>query len=331
MARSIASVIAVSSLALALASEARAQSSDFAQASFLTLQGENSSISSAGLTDRYYTNGLRLNYTSPESSDSMLSGIASALFNGPVVRLSIGISQQIYTPSATHVAVPPAGDEPYAGVLLANISGVQDAANTRSSFGIDLGVVGPSALGEEVQNGFHDLIGQGKNLGWKTQLHDEPVFAVNVARVWRLQLANLAGLETDILPAVGLTAGTLRSAAEGGVTLRIGRSLSNDFGASRIRALAGGDVFRPGSELGWYIFAGVKGQAVMNDITLNGNTFQHSHGVSVVPLVGEADLGAAVTGDGFRVTYTQAAQTLTFRGQKGGLHQFGSLALTLLF
>jgi lipid A 3-O-deacylase len=333
LARIVAAVIAISTLALTMAQagSACAQSGGAAGASFLTLQGENSSISSAGLTDRYYTNGLRLNYTSPERNDSMLSGIASALFGSPTVRLSLEISQQIYTPAATHVARPPANDEPYAGVLLANIAGVQDAGTTRSSFGVSLGMVGPSAMGEEVQNGFHDLIGQGKNLGWKTQLRDEAVFAVNIARVWRMQLANLGGLETDILPAVGLIAGTLRSAAEGGVNLRIGRSLTNDFGASRIRALAGGDVFAPGRELGWYVFAGVKGQAVMNDITLNGNTFQHSQGVSVTPLVGELDFGGAVTGDGFRVSYSQAVQTQTFRGQKGGAHQFGSLALTLLF
>lgn len=333
MARFIASVIAVSGLALAMAqaSGARAQSSSAADASYLTLQGENSSISTAGLTDRFYTNGLRVNYTSPESDKSVLSGLAAAVFDGPAVRLSVEISQQIYTPAATYVAVPPHGDEPYAGVLLANIGGVQDTANTRSSFGVNLGIVGPSAMGEELQNGFHDLIGQGKNRGWNTQLHDEPVFAFNVARVWRMPLANLAGLETDILPAAGLSVGTLRSAAEGGLTLRIGQGLNNDFGASRIRALSGGDVFAPGKDLGWYVFAGVKGQAVMNDITLNGNTFQHSNGVSVQPLVGEADLGAAVTGDGFRVTYNQAFQSQTFRGQKGGVHEFGSLALTLLF
>jgi lipid A 3-O-deacylase len=321
----------VAAFALADAGGARAQSADFAQSSFFTLQGENSSISPEGLTDRYYTNGLRANYTSPERNDSIFSGIAYDLFGSPAVRLSLEVTQQIYTPYDTHVAVPPRGDEPYAGVLLVNIGAVQDGDNTRSSFGVNLGLVGPAALGEDVQNGFHDLIGQSRNLGWNTQLHNEPVFAVNIGRVWRTKLADFAGFETDLLPALGLSAGTLRSAAEGGALLRVGRGLSDDFGPARIRALSGGDVFRPGQELGWYVFAGLKGQAVMNDITLDGNTFERSPSVSLTPLVGEADFGAAITGNGFRVTYTQVVQSQTFHGEKGGMHQFGSLAMTLLF
>jgi len=215
--------------------------------------------------------------------------------------------------------------------LLANIAAVQDAMNARSSAGLSLGVVGPSAYGEQVQNGFHDLIGQGANAGWKSQLHDEPVFAFNTARVWRMQLADVDGLETDALPALGVTAGTLRSAAEAGLTLRIGRGLQNDFGPSRIRALAGGDAFRSSEVLGWYVFAGLKADAVLNDITLNGNDFRRSRSVSIKPLVGEVNFGVAVLGRGYRLSYTQVVQTQTFRGERGGAHEIGSLALTLLF
>ena len=115
------------------------------------------------------------------------------------------------------------------------------------------------------------------------------------------------------------------------MTVRLGRSLQNDFGVAHLRGLSGGDVFRRGEVLGWYVFAGAKGDAVANDITLNGNTFTTSPHVTLTPMVGELSIGAAVMGDGFRVTYTQTAQTQTFNHQKGGLHQLGSLGLSLLF
>ena len=325
-------VVAVyTGLALLVGTGAQAQGRDSAASSFFTLQEENSTISTSGLKDRYYTNGLRAAYVSPESADSMLSNIADTLWGDRNVRVAFDVTQQIYTPYATHYPIPPAGDEPYAGVLLANLAAVQDAMNTRSSVGLNLGVVGPSAYGEQIQNGFHDLIGQGHNQGWATQLHDEPVFAVNAARVWRYGLTDMGGLEADMLPALGVTAGTLRSAAEGGVTLRFGHGLQRDFGPSRIRALSGGDVFSAGGELGWYAFAGVKAGAVLNDITLNGNDFQRSPGVSIQPLVGEVNFGVVVLGDGFRVSYMQVVQSQTFKTQKGGAHEVGSLALTVLF
>ena len=318
-------------LALLAGSPAQAQSRDNAASSFFTLQEENSTISTSGLKDRFYTNGLRAGYVSPERTDWMLSNIANTLWGARNVRVAFDVTQQIYTPYATHTANPPATDEPYAGVLLANLAAVQDAMNTRSSVGLNLGIVGPSAYGEQVQNGFHDLIGQGHNLGWSKQLHDEPVFAVNAARVWRYAVADLGGLEADALPAAGVTGGTLRSAAEAGLMVRVGHGLQNDFGPSRMRALSGGDVFSSSGELGWYAFAGVKGDAVLNDVTLGGNNFRASPSVRIRPLVGEVNFGLVVLGDGFRVSYMQVVQTQTFKTQKGAAHEVGSLVLTVLF
>ena len=324
-------VLVAVALSLLYSGPSAAQTASSGGDAFFSLQGENASISSGSITDRYYTNALRIGYTSPEDAYTVLHRLTDPVFGEGHVRLEVDLTQQIYTPLATQLSAAPKGDEPYAGVLLANFAAVQEDANSLSSIGLSVGLVGPSALGEDVQNGFHDLIGQGRNLGWRSQLRNEPVFGVSVGRIWRQSLANLGGLETDVLPMVDVTAGTLRSAAEAGFTLRIGRSLQNDFGATRIRSVAGGDIFHPGDVVGWYIFAGAKGQLVANDITLNGNTFVSSMSVPIVPVVGEVDFGAALMGDGFRVTIADSVQTQTFRHQKGGAHQMGSLGLSVLF
>jgi len=69
----------------------------------LTIQDENSSISAAKLTDRFYTNGLRVNWTSPTGEvPGFLSRLANSLWGNGQQRIGFGISQQIYTPADTH-------------------------------------------------------------------------------------------------------------------------------------------------------------------------------------------------------------------------------------
>ena len=47
--------------------------------------------------------------------------------------------------------------------------------------------------------------------------------------------------------------------------------------------------------------------------------------------MGEFQGGLALMFCGMRLTYTQVVQTQEFKYQKGGLHQFGSLALSVRF
>jgi len=53
--------------------------------------------------------------------------------------------------------------------------------------------------------------------------------------------------------------------------------------------------------------------------------------VKITPFVGEMQLGFAMMFHGVRLTYTHVLQTQEFQHQKGGLHQFGSLALSVRF
>ncbi len=50
---------------------------------------------------------------------------------------------------------------------------------------LDLGVIGPAAGGEFVQNNFHNLIGVDPAYGWGNQLHNEPTVGLTFERRWR--------------------------------------------------------------------------------------------------------------------------------------------------
>ena len=301
--------------------------------SIWTLQDENSSISTSNLTDRYYTNGLRLGWTSGNTIvPDALQQLGEALWGDGQRRISFDLTQQIYTPDDTSAIVPPHGDRPYAGLLLGNFGLTQDTGDRRTMVGLSLGLVGPGAGGETVQDWFHHLIGQGVDNGWGSQLRNEPVFEFYSEGTWRLNTGSIGPLETDALPNLTVGLGTLRVYAETGVTVRIGQGLDADFGVARLQpGLSGGDAFVPTRPFGWYFFLGVDAQGVAHDLLLDGNTWTKSVGVKHEPLVGEVQGGLAIFAFGTRLTYTQVVQTGEFRRQHGGLHQFGSLALSMRF
>ena len=312
---------------------AQAQSAPADSAAIWSFQDENASLSPSRVTDRYYVNGLRLGYASPEGDvPAPLARLAGALWDGGAVRLTVGLSQQIYTPDATGLAMPPSQDHPYAGVLLGTVGLVRDGADSRSTLGLSLGLVGPDALAEQVQNGFHDIIEQGHTNGWRYQIHDEPLVELTAGRTWRLPAGQLGAVETDVLPDVAAGLGNERIYGQTGVVLRFGQGLASDYGAPRVSpGPSGGDVFKPTRPLVWYVFAGVDAQVVGRDIALNGNNFRDSASVTPYPLMGEAEAGFAIIAWGTRLTYTQVMQTKEFAYQRGGLHQLGSLALSMRF
>ncbi len=317
---------------LALAASARAASPAPDPDAILTVQDENSSISTAKLTDRYYTNGVHVGWTSPTDYAPAVAGIGRTLFGEGQQRVAVDITQQMFTPANTAARTPPPGDRPYAGLLLLQLSQSTETESSLSNVTLDLGVMGPSALAKQVQNQFHDVIGQGHDSGWNAQLHDEPVFNTEISRVWRVPTGSLLGLQTDALPEAGVELGTWRVAADALLNVRIGSGLDADFGAPRIRTLGGGTAFRAPDGFAWYVFGGMGGQAVAHDATLQGNTFRSTApGVTLDPFVGQAQLGFAVLAHGMRVSYTQVIQTQEFKHQHGGPHEFGALSLGVRF
>lgn len=304
-------------------------------ASIFTLQIENDAASTfKGTSDQYYTSGLRLGYTSGTNAvPDFLAGIGHAVWGDGVQRVSFDISQSIFTPRNTQLVRPDPRDRPYAGYLNATLGLLQDTDNTRSVLELSLGVVGPSALGRNVQNGFHDIIGDTPNRGWHYQLQDEPAVELLAGRTWRLPITQFSGLETDALPSLTAGVGTVRDYVQAGVSFRLGQGLGSDFGTPRIRpGISGSDAYTPTRPFVWYVFAGADGQGIARDVFLDGSTFRsHSPSVTKRPYLGELEAGLAAMFYGVRVTYTQTWQTESFTRQKSGLFNFGSLALSARF
>lgn len=300
-----------------------------------TLQGENDAVSTLkGTSDRYYTSGLRFNWTSgTDNLPKPFHDVNKFLLGDGVQRISLGLQQLIFTPSDTQNPNPSPSDRPYSSLLLGTVNFINDTDLSRSVAGIQFGIMGPGGLGRQLQNGFHGAIGDTKNLGWHHQLANQPIFQVQMGRIWRLPLVNFHGFGADILPAISGAAGDYRTYGDVAGTFRIGEGLNSDFGNSTIGpGLDGTDAFTATTPVAWYLYGGVEGQAVAYDASLQGNTIRsNSPHVSKTWDVGEIHAGVAIMWHGVRLSYSQNWQTAQFDTAKAGLFNYGSLKLSVKF
>lgn len=229
-------------------------------------------------------------------------------------------------------------DRPYAawlylGVALQARSTLEGQWAKLSVWHVDLGVVGPAALGKEVQDFVHDNIsGSARAQGWAHQLQNEPGFNfVYQHRIRWSPEASEEGRNFDAIGQAGFSLGNVATFANLGFTLRGGFHLPDDFG---------NDIIRPGSETsqvggrepkwGALVFAGAGGRAVARDIFLDGNTFRASHSVAKEVWVADFNFGVTVNYRGWVLTVAQVFRTPEFKAQKGP-QVYGAATLTVPF
>lgn len=283
-------------------------------------------------TDRHYTNGILASWLSGEDVPSWIRQVGDVIpmfANDSRRRYGVALSHVIFTPENTETSEPILNDRPYAAWLSGNFALTAETEDRLDRLTLSLGVVGPGAGGEFVQNEFHTIIGSDKAQGWTNQIHNEPALNLFYERQWRwLAEASEGGFGVDALPHLGAALGNVYTYAAAGLALRLGQDLPADWGPPRVRpALPGSAYFQPRSGFGWYLFAGAEGRAVARDIFLDGNTWKDSQSVDKRPLVADLNAGLAVTIDGFRIAYTYVYRTKEFYGQDEP-DKFASISLS---
>jgi lipid A 3-O-deacylase len=313
------------------AAPAMAQTGQGFPSGIWTLQDENASISTTQPTDRNYVNGFYAGWTSNVGDvPRFIANFGHAIWGDGTQRISLGVTQKLFTPDSTQLIDPPTNQEPYAGYLALSAGLIQDTATTRSVLQLSAGVVGRDAGGEIVQNGFHSVIGQAGTHGWAFQLPSEPAFDILVSRTWRLPLTRFGnGLEVDALPQLSAMVGTTQIYAEPAVTFRLGQGLDSDFGAPLLNSgPSGSDAYQATRHFVWYVFGGAASNFVGHNEFLQGADFQTSRSVEPYRVVGQGDLGVAVIWHGLRFSYTQVFQTRSYYGEIGNIHEYGSFAVS---
>ena len=253
------------------------------------------------------------------------TGLAQVLaVDGDEVFATYRIGQHFYTPKDIATPVLQVRDRPFGAWLFAGLDietlALDPVETSRrdqySLVGISLGTVGPSALGEQVHSGWHDVFSLTEPGGWQHQLKDEPTIQARVDRAWRLGFQQLSGAEagrpwqTDADLALGLSLGNVRTEASVGSRLRLGQNLDRAFGTQSLLGLG-----RATNGVEWALFAAAEARLIGRDIFLDGNTFKSSHSVDKHPAV--ADIGAGITAriGGVSITLGHYLRTREFESQ----------------
>ena len=289
-----------------------------------------------GNADHDYTNGVELTYTTaPQDTPDWLVDVARRLpfFNAPGdVRTRYALGQTMFTPLDKTRVNPNPADRPYAGFLFGTAGLVGDSGTYLDQAQITLGVVGPMSLAGDAQNWVHGIVGDKKAQGWHYQLHNEPGLIIQEERSFKLiPPKSILGMVFDFEPHVGAAIGNVYDFANAGAVARLGFNLPGDYGAMRIDpSLPGSNFFEPTGAFSAYVFAGVDGRAIARNLFLDGNTWETSRSVKKENLVYNFDLGAAITFNAMRLSYTYVFRSREYSTQQKE-SKFGAIALSFRF
>ena len=284
-----------------------------------------------GKQDQGYSNGVQLTLVSPNLTDYTNDPCLPRLarwFNRYLDRLTPeGFEQQNMVATFGHAIFTPTDftrsdvivdDRPYAAALLFGLGYNARNGDRLRTTQVQFGIVGPSALGEQVQNEVHHILGDEPFQGWDNQLRDEPVIRLVHERMRRFSPDN-GTWGWDAITHYGGSLGNLATYANAGAEFRFGRNLPDDFGSTPLRP-AGENTAptrsRPiGAPFGIHLFLTFDARWVLRDITLDGNTFKDSHSADKKALVGDAGIGLALTKGRWKFALARYYRSREFEGQ----------------
>lgn len=291
-------------------------------------------------TDKGYTNGVKFSaiyQVNIEEYTYLTIPFIDDKANNHFVTFSL--AQEIYTPEDTNATEPIPDDQPYAGWLYVGMALHQADESQSDTLELQLGVVGPAALGEEIQNGIHEKTGSEIANGWDNQLHNELGILLAYEHRWRNVTDELFwGLNADAIPFAGFALGNVHTYASTGATVRFGWNVPHDFGKSVVHPAqeAGLPAFNKGDKRyhpkwAFYFLSAFDMYAVARNIFLDGNTFQESQSVDDRDyLLGEFTAGFGIDYGSFHFALMNTHNTKDFPLDSMG-YSFGSVSLSYVY
>ena len=283
--------------------------------------------SAGGGTDRYYTNGIKfgggvnanrlIERLFQEPAEKVLKRF---LDNPGDVHVGLFLGQNMYTPKRITVSGPQPFDRPWAAWLYVGGVAQSVAKNRLQTVEFDLGMVGPAALGEEVQTAWHGIVGADRPEGWSNQIHNEPGVLLTYLEKWRF--GNSTGLE--VVPHFGGSVGNVMTLARAGGIVRVGRNMSGfgpdtiEPGGAMLQRVRLRDPQSQDDRHEWYVFAGLDARGVAHNIFLDGNTFRSSPSVDRRDFVYDLKAGFSVRLPPARISLTQIWRSEEFTTPIGG-------------
>ena len=307
---------------------------------FVKIQ-ESNDIFSADNNDRYFTQGMKL-----EVMSNLLSRVYKKTFLDNVLikpgdtsyvnHASISFIQEFYTPSDKKADTILPNDRPFAGVMyfcFRNIS-VSPTANYRITTDISIGVLGPAALGKQMQNGVHTLFSTHNAdtniLGWNYQIKNDIYF--NYLLKYEKIMVNTKLLQTSYIYQFDL--GTIHNDFGFGARAQFG--LFNSYFDKNLGYITKSDKgsFKLFRHIQAYLFFNPVVKLVLWNSLLQGGIIgnmqgNQPHTISendISRLVVDGSYGAAFVLGRFSLQFIQYFKSKEF--DKGYNHRYGNVTLT---
>ena len=270
--------------------------------------------------DRWYSSGGRIDWLSlpPKAPVGAVScsSLPSSL-RQPGNRRFGSFGQDIYAQNdrlntAINQADRPVGAYLYLQHGRSVDSPLTNGRGARAMAKIEIGVTGPAALGEQVQNGLHDILGVERVEVWGNQIR--PRLGVNL----HISCTALrAHVDPEHRNPLVLHAGY--HASVGNILVEAGLALAISGGpdGARMRLPQTARLANPITPKirRWGVIAGVSVRAVAWDALIDGDTFGYDNQIRSRPLQAVAFIGIGLSlGSKWQLSYALMRRTIDFEG-----------------
>ncbi|MBY0349038.1 MAG: DUF2219 family protein [Hydrotalea flava] len=276
-------------------------------------------------TDRYFTNGLRIDYFFKKEKTRFPSSLLLKISNDKNL-YSWSVAQYMFTPSRIDIADIQYGDRPYAGALVAihSLKSFDYTNKLKISSEIFIGVMGPMSLAEETQIWVHSLIHYTRPKGWANQVPNDIIINYNI------------GLEKEMIYLPGKLLfstnietfnGTLYNAMGAGFMMKVGR-INNCF----VKDNAKNTMLNHKTQ--FYVFMKPSVRVILSNALLQGGFITKTHKDYKGYILNKdqierlnvfAEAGAAYEHPKFDLAITQKMRTSDFK--EGNAIEVGSISI----
>ncbi|TRX36865.1 lipid A deacylase LpxR family protein [Flavobacterium sp. ZT3R18] len=172
-------------------------------------------------TDYYYTQGHNLELVSPKLFKNPINKLFVKLKNSEQ-KYGLSIEQIGFTPTSLKLDEILYDDRPFAAaaMLKSFLVSTDTIHKTTLSSILTIGIIGPYALGKEIQTEIHEWINRGVPYGWQYQIKNDLILNYEISHEKQLyRLNNLFALNSN----AKLRLGTMNTNISGGLTTTFGK------------------------------------------------------------------------------------------------------------
>ncbi|ETZ20426.1 lipid A deacylase LpxR family protein [Pedobacter sp. V48] len=286
-------------------------------------KSDNDSYLAQG-SDRYYTNGLFIDYRRAMDQSKLRNGLEKKIYE-------ISAGQKMYNPISGYAPDPEKQDRPFAGYLY--VGGALSWFHSNESIlktSIEIGTTGPNSLAEDGQELLHSTVGFYELDGWQYQIRNE--MAVNLSAQYTKLLHRASNNAIDFSFDGYTNVGTTFSGAGAGILFRAG-GINQLFNSAYTNAVIGNNA-KTKALVKREIFFYAKPQLnfVAYDATVQGSMFNNNSPVTfgIKPIVFAQQIGFNYSSQRFTFDFGMLFKTKEIKSTAKA-HQYGSISMFYRF